>query len=87
MNENELRDALMGLYAYDQGAIQSGIFDPKLKQRCEHTLKALPDAGTNFLSRLISVEFLSHEALAYGYSIEDVAAFINWLEEELDYGF
>lgn len=85
MNETELRDALMSLYAYDQGAILSGIFDPNLKKRAEHTLKALPDAGTNFLSRLVSVEFLSYEALAYGYSIEDVAAFINWLEEELDY--
>jgi hypothetical protein len=83
MTEQELRDALDGLFAYDTGAVDSGIHDEALRERCITELKsqigAHEVAPRLFLSRMIRDMWLSEEALAQGYGIEDVMSFVVWL--------
>lgn len=89
MNEQELRDALDGLFAYDGGATDSGIHDEVLRTRCKKAIKAMPcEPGELvprlWLSRLIRDMWLSEEALSQGYGIEDAVSFLRWLEEEME---
>lgn len=83
MTEQELRDALDGLYAYDQGSRDSGIHDEALRAKCIGELQSRLGphevAPRLFLSRMIRDMFLTEEALAQGYGIEDVMSFIKWL--------
>jgi hypothetical protein len=90
MTEQELRDALEGLYAYDSGARGSGIHDEALRQRCIAAIKAIPYgphelAPRLWLSRLIRDMWLSENALSQGYGIEDAISFLKWLEEYMDF--
>jgi hypothetical protein len=39
MTDEELRDALDGLHAYDEGATDSGIRDEDLRERCKAALR------------------------------------------------
>ncbi len=89
MTEQELRDALDGLYAYDGGATDSGIHDEVLRQKCITTIKAMPLKPGElvprlWLSRLIRDMWLSEEVLEQGYGIEDAISFLRWLEEEME---
>ena len=89
MNEEELRDTLDGLYAYDGGATDSGIHDEALRQKCIAAIKAIPRGPHEivpriWLSRLIRDMWLSEDALAEGYGIEDVVKFIFWLEDTME---
>lgn len=88
MTEQELRDALDDLYAYDTGSRQSGIHDEALRQRCINAIAAMPLQPSElvprlWLSRLIRDMWLSEVALAQGYGIEDAIKFLRWLEEEM----
>lgn len=88
MNEQELRDALEGLYAYDDGATDSGIHDEALRERCKKAIKAMPIGEHElfprlWLSRLIRDMWLSEESLEQGYGILDAMSFLRWLEEEM----
>lgn len=89
MREKELRDALDGLFAYDNGATDSGIKDEALRQQCIAAIKAMPlERGEIvprlWLSRLIRDMWLSEEALMQGYGIEDALTFLRWMEEKMD---
>jgi len=90
VEEEQLRKALDGLYAYDTGATDSGIKDESLRQQCIDAIKAIPVGPHElvprlWLSRLIRDMFLSEEALAQGYGIEDAMSFLRWLEDEMDF--
>jgi hypothetical protein len=87
--EQELRDALEGLYAYDTGSHDSGIHDEALRQRCIAAIKAMPIGRSElvprlWLSRLIRDMWLSEDALNQGYGIEDAISFLKWLEERME---
>lgn len=89
MGEEELRDALGGLFAYDTGSIDSGIHDEVLRERCKEIIMAMPVGEYElmprlWLSRLVRDRYLSEEALAQGYGIEDVFSFVRWLHDEMD---
>lgn len=91
MSEQELREALDGLFAYDTGAVDSGIHDEALRQKCIAAIKALPLAPGElvprlWLSRLVRDRYLSEEALAQGYGIEDVFSAMSnkWLKSPLE---
>lgn len=83
MTDEELRDSLDGLYAYDNGAVDSGIHDEDLRVRCVTEMQARRGpyevAPRLFLSRMIRDMWLSEEALAQGYGIEDAVNFVRWL--------
>jgi hypothetical protein len=86
MTDQELRDALDGLYAYDTGSADSGILDETLRRRCVQELgtRMAHEASRLFLSRLIRDMWLTEEALAQGYGIEDAVSFTGWLEDRMD---
>jgi hypothetical protein len=102
MTDEELTDALAGLFAYDTGSVDSGIHDEALKERCfeqlrqyglQEGLRLAPpndaivlDRLTVFLTRMLG-ERISEEALAQGYSIEDAMEFVHWLEDETGMSF
>lgn len=87
MTEEELRDALSGLHAYDTGCVQSGIHDEKLRERVIQHLEELAKASENdwrlTMSRIVRELYLTDEALEQQYGIEDVADFIRWLDDRM----
>lgn len=81
MTYEELRAAIDGLYAYDQGATSSGIHDEHLRAKVKAHIKALPDLEHRaFLARLVIDLSLSTEALAAGYGPEDALAILEWID-------
>ena len=85
MTELELFDALDGLYAYDSGATDSGIRDEGLKEKVKTHLEDMEDEAFRItMSMHIRECFVSEEAIKQGYGIEDVKAFIDWLDREMN---
>lgn len=87
MTDDELRDALDGLYAYDTGCVDSGIHDEALRARCVEELTARAGRPDHRLweARLVRDLFVSEEALANGYGLEDLVRFVQWLADALAY--
>lgn len=86
MTDAELRDALDGLFAYDDGCIGSGIHDEALRQRVIAELcKDLKDGQLygDRVTRLAREMWLSDEAIAAGYGLEDLRAFVDWLDDRM----
>lgn len=87
MTETELRDALEGLFAYDTGAVDSGIHDEGLRARCQEAISEMrlgaEAAPRLWLSRLVRDLWLSEEALQQGYGVEDAVEFLRWLDERM----
>lgn len=87
MTDDELRDALDGLFAYDSGAADSGIRDEDLRARCIKTMaqrRALgPDPWRIWLGHMIRQMWLSDQSLAQGYGAEDAMQFAGWLEDRM----
>jgi hypothetical protein len=87
VKDAKLRDALDGLYAYDQGSMDSGIRDENLRRRCIREMAERTGRGETcarvFLSRLVRDMWLSDAALEQGYGIEDAQSFICWLGERM----
>lgn len=88
MTDEELRDALDGLYAYDKGSVDSGIHDEDLRARC---IKAMDGRRGNteavwrtWLARFTRDMWLSDESIGQGYGMEDVVHFAEWLEDQMD---
>ncbi len=88
MTDEELRDALDGLHAYDDGATSSGIHDEGLRVRCitalEERRQAGPEQWRPWLARLVRDMWLSDEAIGQGYGLEDALGFTEWLEDRMD---
>lgn len=88
MTTNELADALMGLYAYDVGCTDSGIHDEYLREKVRVELFVDPlrrpqQLVSDRIARIVRDAFLSDEAISNGYGLEDVAEFIDWLDERM----
>lgn len=87
MTDDELRDALEGLYAYDSGSVSSGIRDETLRARCIAELQARTGPYELFprvlIGRMVRDLWLSEEALAEGYGPEEAREFINWLDDRM----
>lgn len=83
MNEDELLDALDGLYAYDGGAVDSGIKDERLRTRVKAHLLAIPYRERDILLGRIARElYLTDDALEQGSCLEGVEGFIRWLRDQ-----
>lgn len=88
MTDEELKDALDGLYAYDEGAADSGIRDEGLRERCIAALRQRRDeeeaaAWSAWTARLVRDMFLTDERIAQGYGLTDAVLFIRWLEDRM----
>lgn len=80
MTYDELKDALDGFYAYDTGCLDSGIHDPKRKAQVVAYLFSLgTDERRILLGRIGRDLYLSDQALAEGYGLEDAGNFGNWV--------
>jgi hypothetical protein len=79
MNWPELRHAVDGLFAWDTGCRSSGIHDPDLKDRVRVALIADGALITRFILEMINPK-------TSPYTYEDVWEFLNWLNDELDFG-
>ncbi len=78
--EYSLWEALMGLYAGEDS--DSGIVDRDLRSRCRAMLKTMTEKEIRVeLAEFVRDHYLSDEALALGYGVEDVANFYRWFED------
>jgi hypothetical protein len=84
MNQNELFDALNGLFAYDTGCTDSGVKDETLRAKVVSYLNSLSEDEFRItLSIFIREAFVSEEAINEGYGIEDVKSFIEWMDSHM----
>lgn len=79
MSDDDLFEALDGLFAYDTGCVDSGIRDERLRAAVRSELTANDAAGIRRLT-----EF-AKRYMEPPYTLEDVASFIRWLRERMDY--
>lgn len=86
MEFEELKDALLGLYAFDSGCFDSGIHDESLRHRVIAEISMVDGREDMRVCRVVREAFLEEEALSLGYRLEDVSEFIEWLDERMDYG-
>ena len=80
--EDELRDALDGLFAGDTSGCRCGcgIIDENLRARVVEVIGQLDRPA---LARLIRDMWLSDDAIAQGYGVEDLADFLQWLDDRM----
>lgn len=86
MTDEELCEALDGLFAYDTGSIDSGIHNEALRSQCQYALydRRAAAGWRVWLATLVREMWLSDDALARGYSVEDAVEFVKWLEDRMD---
>ena len=78
-------ETLVGIFAYDMGAVDSGIRNEPARAGLIGLLTSMSEEAFRLeISRRMRDEFLSEEALAQRYGIEDVASFIRWLDERME---
>jgi len=84
MDEKQLTNAMFDIMAYDTGCTDSGIHDERLREEIKTRLKAMSvdDLGL-YIGRALREQYLSEEALAKGYGVEDVREFLEWLHERM----
>lgn len=81
MTDEELFDALDGLFAYDTGCVDSGIHDEALRKRVKEELAK--DVGPyQIVGPRLSA--FAKTLLDPPYGLEDVANFIKWLANHMD---
>lgn len=82
MTNEELRQALAGLFAYDIGCTDSGIHDKVLRASVKGVL-AIIDPGD--FTRMVREMWFTEEKIAKGYTAKDAYEFMQWLNDEMDY--
>lgn len=83
MTDEDLMDALLGLYAYDTGCVDSGIHDERLKQKCREEMdKDLRPSQlfSDRMARLVRDNMLDEDSIKQGYGLEDVLKFLQWID-------
>jgi hypothetical protein len=70
-----------GLFAYDQGSLDSGIKDNDLKNELIVIIKSLSEDNQRKLFAEYARTFLTNEATEAGYGIEDVIEFHEWIKD------
>ncbi len=85
MTYEEVYKAIVGLYAYDDGAVDSGIHDEKLRAKLKAHVRSLNDTETRLLLSKVLVEAcLNEEALAQGYGWEDAKGLAEWFSNDFE---
>jgi len=94
MQETELFDALLGLYAYDTGCVDSGIHDELLRERVINELdiiikdnrkeyQLVSDRFSKTIRQFILLNFLDDNSISMGYGYEDMLEFLEWLTNNM----
>lgn len=78
-----LEDALDALMAYDHGATDSGVSDPRLKRKTLELLRSLGDGERRRALAVFARRYLTDEAIGRGCGLEDVRRAIDWLDDEM----
>ncbi|PHD00647.1 hypothetical protein COF44_12145 [Bacillus toyonensis] len=82
MERSVLYDALIGIFSYDMGCVDSGIKNELLRSRTIMYLQSLEDNEFRvIMSTFVCEYFVSDAAIKKGYGIEDVSSFIHWLDK------
>ncbi|MET0694308.1 MAG: hypothetical protein ABWX96_16875 [Propionibacteriaceae bacterium] len=87
MTDDELRDALVWLYAEDCGLVCSADSEPALRQQARRAVwdRLVADEGQLrvWISQLVRDVFLSDLALASGHGIDDACEFWSWFDQAM----
>jgi hypothetical protein len=76
---------LVGLFAYDSGATDSGFKDDLLKAEVKEFL-ATPGIDLRpVMNRIVVESFLDDESTNQGYGLADVQEFLEWLHDEMGF--
>lgn len=82
---DSLRDAiseLEGHYAYDTGAVDSGVRDPARRKELVEVIDAASEDDLRWaLSRFIRDAYVSEKGLQQGYGWEDAMDFARWFHD------
>lgn len=81
MTDEELTDAIDGLWAWWSGCRSSGVNDEALKARVREAI--LAEGGMARASRLIFGTFFSPKSIGDGYGLKDARSLLTWLEEDM----
>lgn len=85
MDYNDIFESIDKLFAYDTGAIDSGIKDEILRKQIIKYINNLSDDEFRiFMSTYLRERFVNEKAIKNGYGIEDVKSFIEWLDEYME---
>lgn len=77
-------DAMSGICAYDGGETDSGIHDEMLRAKVKEWLDAMSEDQFRLtISHYVRTRYLDEDALSKGYGIEDVVAFLRWLDHRM----
>lgn len=81
----KLLDELVGFHAYETGCLDSGVKDDARRAVLVAELrKAMESDGYRKEEAIwFAKNFLTGEAVAHGYGMEDACAFYCWLENDL----
>lgn len=78
-----LKKNLIGIYAYDNGSVGSGIRNESLRAEIGEYLRSLSDSDQRIIiSRILRDSFLTEEALEMDYGWEDAREFIDWIDDD-----
>ena len=83
MTDEELFDALSGLFAYDTSCVDSGIHDERLRARVKRELERDLEGHPASLAGPRLTRF-ARRYLEPPYTLEDVASFIKWLADRME---
>ena len=87
MTDDELREALIWLYASDCGLARPTHNDTALRHHCRQAVwDRLVGGEVNlrvWMSRLVREVFLSEAALANGHGIDDACEFWSWFDHAM----
>lgn len=84
LTEAELKDALDGLFAYDNGSVDSGIHDEALRATVQKQLQEMrPLEHRRLIAKFVIDLYLSEKAIEAGYGPEDARGFLEWLGDEM----
>lgn len=83
MNYEQIRTAVSGIFAYDDGAVCSGTRDEGLRSEVIAHISSLEDLDhRTLIARLVIDLCLSPESLELGYGPEDAAGFLQWCDNQ-----
>lgn len=83
MDFDYLVDNLVGFYSHDTTGSSWGIKDDRRKAEIIEYIKNMDEYQRRALmGKVVREAFLTDEALADGFGVEDVQAFITWMEDE-----
>lgn len=80
----KIAESMDGLYAYDTGSTDSGVHNEVLRASIKQELLDLPgDERRRVLVMIVAALFVNDDSIEQGYGVEDIAHFIQWLDDEM----